>query len=85
MNNALNARIDTGRKEIMAKMFASQILHLLRDYIPDKCRNEAWAELYEAAFKTEAEIITNVTREGKTLQDALDHDWLADEHPPVME
>ena len=82
MSKAINAMLEASTRELRAKQFASQIFHLLRDYIPEKCWREAHEELYIAALKTDAEIITNVTREGKTLQDALDHDWFADAKVP---
>ena len=45
------------RRELRARRFASQIMKLMQDYIPEDCRLRAYDYLLETAGKSNLEII----------------------------
>ena len=45
------------QRELRARRFASQISHMLHDYIPDFCRDRVYNELFRMSIENNIEII----------------------------
>ena len=62
MTTALKSILDRDNDELAARRFADQMLHLLRDFIPDNSRQDAWDLMVRAAYENKFELTTFAMR-----------------------
>lgn len=57
MNKATEINFVKDNRELRARRFANQMLNMMKDFIPDVCRRDAYEILFKEAFKLNIEII----------------------------
>lgn len=62
MTTALKAMEDQDRDHLAAKRFADTMISMLRDYIPESARRDAWHLLAKTAFEQKFELTSFAMR-----------------------
>lgn len=62
MNAASNQSIVTDRDKYAARQTADKIMHLLRDFIPEKCYREAWDTIAHVSYEEGYEFTSKLMR-----------------------